>query len=165
MDGQECRSRAWNTAYAIWLMASALPSIIDTWRCQGSRSWPLLRQRHSPPAIAALPLSSQKIHPFPHRAHPRSRGKERKKVQFSIVSLWKLISLIHVVVICKEIRLHCDSNRGEFKIVLEYFLMVTGDDLRDLSQEKVNSYRSIGECGGVKEGKSVNFCYYTFPMM
>lgn len=65
--------------------------------------------------------------------------------------------------ICKEIRLHCDSNRGEFKI--EYFSMVTGDDLRDLSQEKVNSYRSIGECGGVKEGKSINFCYYTFPMM
>lgn len=120
----------------------------------------------TPTALASCdrcsPALVAKIHPFPHRAHPRSRGKERKKVQFS---LWKLISLIHVVVICKEIRLHCDSNRGEFKIVVEYFSMVTGDDLRDLSQEKVNSYRSIGECGGVKEGKSVNFCYYTFPMM
>lgn len=108
------------------------------------------------PALVAKnpPVSSSRSSSF---------QRERKK-EGAIFSME--IDIVNIcVVICKEIRLHCDSNRGEFKIVLEYFSMVTSDDLRDLSQEKVNSYRSIGECGGVKEGKSVNFCYYTFPMM
>ena len=90
--GVQVASAAWNTAamYAIWLMASALLSIIDTLRCQGSRSWPLLRQRHlassdrcSPARLAKNPPVSLSRSSSFEKDGKKGRKKERKNVQFS----------------------------------------------------------------------------------
>lgn len=107
MDGQECRSRTQlgTAAYAIWLMASALLSIIDTLRCQGSHSWPLLRQRHLPPDRCS-PHSGKKSIRFLIALiliwMERKKGRTCNFLAFSFTrvvfvkreSLWKLISLI-----------------------------------------------------------------------
>ena len=86
--GVQVASAAWNTAamYAIWLMASALLSIIDTLRCQGSRSWPLLRQRHLASSDRCSPARLAKNPPVSlsrSSSFEKDGKKERKNVQFS----------------------------------------------------------------------------------
>ena len=85
--GVQVASAGWNTAaYAIWLMASALLSIIDTLRCQGSRSWPLLRQRHLASSDRCSPARLAKNPPVSlsrSSSFEKDGKKERKNVQFS----------------------------------------------------------------------------------
>lgn len=85
--GVQVASAAWNTAaYAIWLMASALLSIIDTLRCQGSRSWPLLRQRHLASSDRCSPARLAKNPPVSlsrSSSFEKDGKKGRKNVQFS----------------------------------------------------------------------------------